>query len=339
MNLNLPRNTTNYLIGGTKFFRLASKMFFKNFPSQCGSNLQNIDKNMRAIYIPDDGYEFVQVDQSGADALIVAFLCRPGNKLRELFANKVKPHTYLGTIFKEQWEKEFPSVHELAKLPIPELKNHPDWPKLAKAIADSDNNPPATRYYYHYKQTGHSGNYDIGVGSFILNILEKSGGKVALTQEQGKRYLSGYNMMIPELREFQSDVRTQLEKTHTLYNLFGYPLYFHTVNERMYKEGYSAIPQSTVGCITHIAYTNMYNYISDSNLDWHLLANTHDSYLLQCPIGEGLDCAKKGKEFMEQELTSPRGEKFRMRSEAAVGMNWSPWSEKKNPQGLKEVKI
>jgi hypothetical protein len=44
------------------------------------------------------------------------------------------------------------------------------------------------------------------------------------------------------------------------------------------------------------------------------------------------------KFFIEQDLVSPRGEKFKMKSEAMKGLNWGPFSVKKNPTGLMEMK-
>ena len=80
--MNLPRVSTYYNVSGTKTFRLASKAIFGIY----GTNLQNWEKSLRKLIIPDDGYKFVQVDQSGAEALVVAYLCKHGN-FRDLFLN------------------------------------------------------------------------------------------------------------------------------------------------------------------------------------------------------------------------------------------------------------
>ena len=65
-----PRNTTIYKLGGTETFRASSSKWFGR-----GTNLQNIEKSMRQLYWADDGKVLVQVDQSGAEALIVSYLC------------------------------------------------------------------------------------------------------------------------------------------------------------------------------------------------------------------------------------------------------------------------
>ena len=52
---------------------------------------------MMEIYGPKPGNIFVQPDQAGAEALVVAYLCPPG-QFRSLFLNGIKPHTLMQLI-------------------------------------------------------------------------------------------------------------------------------------------------------------------------------------------------------------------------------------------------
>src|SRR3977135_515890 len=100
----MPRNSCIWKLAGTDTFRLASSCIMMNFMTkeERGTNLQNIPHGMRKIYIPDEGKILVQVDQSGAEALIVAYLCEPG-LFRDLFLNGIKPHTYVAMhVFQKQ---------------------------------------------------------------------------------------------------------------------------------------------------------------------------------------------------------------------------------------------
>lgn len=340
----MPRNSTNYVISGTKTFRLGSRKIL----GKLGTNLQNIEKGMRAMYIPDPGKVFVQVDQSGAEALIVAYLCRQGN-FRDLFTQGVKPHVFVGLhVFKEQWKDYFratgisdiPDIDEMCTLPIVLLKKHKDFLLVDKVIKSSDNWPAQKRYYYIAKMICHASNYGMRASAFQLNVLEKSRGKIALSKKEAENYLTVYHTLFPEIHEWHREVERQLQETAIIYNLFGYPksFFYPSVNppDNILKDAYAQCPQSTVGCITHIAYTAMYDWICSNSCAWDLLANTHDSYLVQCPEAEYRECAKKAQEFMNQELTSPRGERFKMKSEAQWGANWAPQTEK-NPEGLREV--
>lgn len=344
------RNTCLYDNAGTITFRRASRGITLNFAEGvvAGCNLQNIEKSMRALYVPDEGKIFVQVDQSGAEALIVSYLCRDGN-FRSLFLNKVKPHVFVALhLFSDIWQQKINetagdiklNIKELLESPIPELQNHPFWSEVDKLIKSSDNWRAEERYYYVSKQVCHSSNYGIRPTAFQLNTLEKSKGKIVLSKQQAEKYLLFYHSLFPEINEWHREIQKQLEETKMLFNLFGYPRYFSgEIDERSIKEAYAFVPQSTVGCITAKAYTRLQNFIEEHNLSWDLLADTHDSYLCQCPIGEKLECAKIMKAFMEQDLVSPRGEPFKMKSEVAAGFNWAPYKKDKNPEGLQEIKI
>lgn len=343
------RNSCTYKLAGTKTFRLSSSKILGSW----GGNLQNIEKSLRKIYIPDDGKIFVQVDQSGAEALIVAYCCRDGN-YRALFKNGIKPHTYIAMhLFKDVWRKKMLEhglitpgdmsfdIDELIATPIPELKNNPWWKPLNHIIKLSDNWSPTERYYYLGKQTEHSSNYDIKPPTFRMNILEKSGGKIVISKDDSERFIATKHSLYPEIKEdYHRLVRQQVEESKMLFNLHGHPYTITTYEtlESEWKELYAWIPQSTVGEITNIAYYKLQEHIEAHGLQWDLLANTHDSYMCQCPIGEEVECAKVMQSFINQEFTSPfDGTKFTMKSEAVAGYNWSPYHKEKNPKGLKEL--
>jgi len=348
--LNQPRNTTNYVITGTDTFRLASKMVTLKFTAppragKVGANLQNIEKSLREIYIPDEGQIFVQVDQSGAEALIVAYLCRHGN-FRDLFLSGIKSHCYVALhVFADVWQKELKDspidVKGLCKLPIRELGSNPDWKIVDKIIRKSDGWPAERRYYYISKQICHASNYGMKAGMFQLNTLEKSRGKIVISKKDAEYYLSTYHSLFPEIHSWHNDVLNQLMAARTLYNLFGFPREFWfpdtNVPEEILKAAYAFVPQSTVACITRRAYILLDEYIKLHNLQWSLLADTHDSYMAQCPIGEEAECGRVMQEFMNVELVGLDGTKFNMKSEAKAGYNWNDYKQGKNENGLKEL--
>lgn len=354
MTADIPtydRVTTLLKIAGPKTMRLASLrlFYFNDEQPGYGTNMQNWEKEARKKIEADEGKLLCQNDQSGADAKIVAYLMPEGNALRELFKNGIKIHNYLGVMFPDQWRYQFPEVDEFKHIPIKDIKKHPAWDRFKTAVAASDDNPPATRYYYHYKQTGHSANYGIMAGSLIENTLLKSGGKVRLTHKQAEAYLRGYHGLIPEIRNnFHRYVATSYEKTGILYTCQGFPIQLtQKVFQTSYNKIYDKIPQATVALITHIAATKFQNFIEEHNLDWDLLSNTHDSYVAQAPgyldsegkpQGEVLECAKIMKQFMEEyPLKNQYGETFYMGSESQVGKNWAPYKKDKNEFGLRPV--
>lgn len=357
----MPRNSCIYAIAGPITFRLSSFGILTNYVTKetKGTNLQNIEKDMRAMYLADEGKKLVQRDQSGAEALIVAYLCRHG-LFRDLFLNNIKPHVFVALhLFADVWQHKLNEyagdircdIKEFIDCPIAKLREHPQWKQLDRLIKSSDFWPAQERYYYIAKQVCHSHNYAIRPDAFRINVLEKSRGKIVLSKYDAEKYGAFYFSLFPEIPEWHQEVREQIEATRTLYNLFGWPRYFTgEFSERFFKEAYSHVPQSTVACITRNAYIQFQEFVEEQSVQWDLLGDTHDSYVSQCPDSETevKACAKVMKVYIEPELTNFRGEKFQMKSECAVGYNWGPRVEirdvngtlikVKNPDGLQELK-
>ena len=335
--LDLPRNTCAWKLGGADTFRLSSAALFDLY----GTNLTNIEKSIRRMYWADKGKCLVQVDQAGAEALIVAYLCKHG-KFRDLFLHGIKIHVFVAIhVFLDTWKIKARDI-DVAKFtatPIAELKSLAGWKELDTLIKESDNWKPTERYYFFAKQMCHSLNYDARAEAFRMNVLEKSRGMVVLSKQQAQDYIMKYFSLFPEIHDWHRDLAQELRATGMIFNLQGFP-FINTgptqLTDYDLKAWYAIIPQSTVGCITHKAITDMQSFIEDTGVNWDVWINGHDSMVTQCPVGEEKQCGAKSREFMEQELTSPRGEKFRMKSEAQYGLNWGPKKDS-NPDGLREL--
>lgn len=320
--MNLPRNTCSWKLAGTTTFRLASA----KIPDGRGTNLQNPSKTICGIYIPDDRKVFIQCDQSGAEALVVAYLCRDGS-FRALFKNGIKSHIYVALhLFAPYWRNIFETplspeefTSRFLTAPISELKNDPLWKQLTLAIKNHD------KYYAIGKMVCHASNYGLKPGTFRLNVLQRSGGKIALSSKEAETFLNTYHSLFPEIQEWHRATQRQLYATRELRNLFGYPRKFtHAMNDDFWKEAFSFVPQSTVGTITNIAYVKMQEYIEAQGLtEWDLLNNKHDSYLMQVPVVDIEKASVKMQELLNQDLTAPDGVKFKMASETQVGKNWA----------------
>ena len=332
--LAFPRNTCCWKLPGTETFRLASTKFWKIY----GTSLQNPDKTICGIYEADEGYSFLQCDQAGAEALIVAYLCRNA-RFRLLFLNKIKSHTYVALhAFKAQLQPYLKDIDfdELCSCTIGGLKQHPNWKAVSDLIASTDNWESYRRYYFIAKMICHSSNYDITANELRMHILLKSEGRVNLTIDQAKSLLELYHELFPEIREWHKEIQQLLYNDHTLYNLQGYPRVFTGVlTPKVFKKAYAFIPQSTVGTITNICLTRLQNYIEAQNLPWDVLNNKHDSVLIQVPDGEIQHGGRVLTEYMNQSLTH-KGVTFNMRSEVQFGKNWKPQSES-NPDGLRQL--
>lgn len=369
--LMFPRSSTMYKISGTKTFRQGSAMILGNW----GENLQNKDKDVRKLYLSDGWIDddipnliaylvdgdisilneaqrnrikiLIQVDQSGAEALIVSYLCRAG-KFRDLFIHGVKPHVFVALhVFSEQWKRRCPEldIDKFLHAKPAELQNIQGWKQLDKLIKSSDEWAAHERYYYIAKMICHASNYGMRGPTFAINVLQKSEGAIRLSEKEATNYLEAYHKIFPEIRLWHHDVQEQLNKNKSvLWNLFGEPRQFNSPwGDTLFRDAYSFIPQSTVGQITNKAKTRIQYLIeNDDLLDTDLLQNGHDSILAQTLVGQELFIAAVLKHFIEVDLVSPRGEKFRMKSEAGIGFNWGPMKKRKdgsiyNPLGMREI--
>jgi hypothetical protein len=317
------RITTGYKLAGTKSFRRAAAQIFGVF----GTNLQNPSHTLMGACEPDPGKVFLQADQSGAEARCVAYEADAGN-YRDLFEVGIKPHTYIALqIFIEKFRGSYPKDRYWFKKPK-ELKELPEWKELNSTIKDSD------REYSLGKLVCHAASYDMKWKTFQINVLEKSNGNIRLSVQDSKFYLEMFGVLFPEILSWQRKIKNQLLASRTLVNLFGYQRTFYgRWNESLVREGYSWIPQSTIGLITSMAICDMDDYIESNKLNWDILNDKHDSMLVQCPIAEAQDCANKMKEFLGRKLTSTTGLSYNMEVEVAKGLSWDKKS-KRNPEGL-----
>lgn len=323
-----PRLTCSWILSGTKTMRLGSRKLLRRW----GDNSQNYEKMLRKTVVPDPGKCFLQVDQSGAEALIVAYLCRPG-QFRDLFLTGINPHVFLGMhLFRSQFEAELGfSLSEFTSMPVREVSSQAKWPEIAKCIKASDDWEPARRYYFIAKQGNHSLNYDCKARAFRLNTLLKSEGAVALDLEVAQQVINTRNALFPEIGSWQQEVVLELRRTQVLRNLFGHPRVFTSwIEESMYKEAYAFKAQSTVGQITNYAITEMQERIAVEDkvlveAEADVLQNNHDSMLVQCLIPHKEAVGRIMQGHMNRRLVSPRGEEFFMKSD----IQWSDksWGE------------
>lgn len=320
------RVTTGWKIGGTTTLRLASAQLLEKW----GTNLQNPNKQTLNLFTVEPGYKIVQVDQAGAEALIVAYLCIDG-KFRNLFRVGIKSHTYLALhLFTERW-KPFGLEDSWLTMKFEDLIKQEKWSEVTKAVAKDD------LHYYMAKQTCHSANYLVGAGTFCLSLLKNSGGNVNIPQSEGKKFLNTYYNLFPEIPLWHQDVVELVKQTKVLYNLFGFPRQFFNINTEDGREMFAFVPQSTVGTITNIAFPKVSE--AANNRDWYVLNNKHDSLAAMIPEDEVNEAAIVMSNAIEMDLIGRDGAKFKMKSETQVGSNWGKYRETKNPGGMRDYRI
>lgn len=306
---------SSYKPAGTNSFRLSSGQFLGRY----GANLQNPDKDALDIYVAPEGYSFVQPDQSGAEALVVAYLA-PIGRYRRLFEVGIKPHTFVALhVFIEQQQNVWPldgqSPAFWKSLSPDELAAQPGWKALDKAIKNSG------KPYKIGKMICHASSYRMGARTFQLQTLKQSAGTLVLSIEECEMFLLFFKQLFPEIVRWQDETEIIVKRDRLLRNLFDYPRRF----ERMFTDSYvreaiSWRPQSTVGCITHRAIRRYNTSIPTGATP--AVNNKHDSFLALAKDERAEEVATHMSACMAQRLVGRDGVEFTMRSEYKIGKTW-----------------
>lgn len=337
-NNRYPRAVGQFRLAGTKSFRLACGKFF-----DFGMNTQNPAKDLLKTLVARPGHVFVQADQSGAEALYVAYASRPG-AYRQLFLNDIKPHEYLALhLFgptKPNWFRELPlpATAYLNATDPSELAHLDGWKLLSKIIRASD--ADVDKPYYVGKRTAHGASYKMGPFTFQLAVLKDTHGAMVLTFSQCKTFLNMFSTLFPEVVEWQQEVVLEAKTNRVLYNGFGFPRHCgRTFTDGYERELISWKPQSTIGCITTNGILKIRTLIKDKNLAWSMLNNKHDSMLHEVPEKDADFCARESVAAMAVNLCGRDGVRYTMKSEVQIGKNWGRYHPTLNPNGMKDYKL
>lgn len=242
------RMRCSFNIGGTETFRFSSSE--NAFGS--GMNLQNVPTgdeeeglpNIRALFIPDEGYEYFDIDLDSADLRVVTWDSDCAG-MKKYFAEGKKPYV---EIAKEYFQD-------------PTIDKHHDAYKAFKVIC-------------------HGSNYDGGPGE-IASRMPKSAKVEGLTADRIGKIQEWYFGQFPEIREWQKRIESSIRQFRYVENVFGYRIwFFDRLEGTIFKQGIAAVPQSTVGCLINRGFKNIF----DNEPDIQVLLQVHDSLAGQYPI-------------------------------------------------------
>jgi uracil-DNA glycosylase len=215
------------------------------------------------------------------------------------------------------------------RIGLDELLHHVDrHKKLAAFIfsrpeADCDKNAghEGGMFYYLGKKTRHAANYDMH-GFRMSEALTAEGFSISATICDD--LLCKFHEYEPAIRGvFHEYIKLQLNTKRYLRTPLGRDRYFMSLrpysnNEKIYKEGYAYIPQSTIGDNTGLAII----YIED-NYPGHVVLERHDSVTLEVPLDESeiIHAIAVLRESFNRTLTFPNGTQVQIPVEAEIGFN------------------
>lgn len=296
---------------GTRSGRLSSRASIRG----SGTNLQNIPirseegQGIRQMFLADEGKVFVYRDFSQAEARIVAYQST-AQGLIELFEDPAR------------------DVHTENASRI--------FSRSLDSITETER--------YQAKRVVHASNYGMGPARLVQVVNEEAAVTgISITFPQAKTLIDRYFMLYPEIREvFWSEVEREMRYSRTLNTPFGRKRqFFGRWDEKLMREAYSYIPQSTVGDLGVIALTRCYEEVERVVDGAECMLQVHDSVMMQCYPQDVERVAGMMAEAMNIPITI-KDKTFVIPSDCKVGLNWRPRPKKNpelNPDGLVDLEV
>lgn len=262
-----------------------------------GTNLQNVTKELRDLFIPDPGYEFWQLDLAGADGWTVAAdLANLGYPaMLEDYLAGIKPAKVLMLLLAEYEAGRDPAV--LNGLTRSELKTRcsnlviPDEP-------DALGRPGDWRYMV-CKKTQHGSNYDAKPDTVANLVFDDSDGLVDLTPREAGIYQYLYKLRYrPELRNqrIKELLTAQSGVLHTAMGISRkfYALRTKVPDDKLVREASALEPQANTTGTCNMALLRLWNdpenRLPSGRLRAEPLLQIHDALAGQYPTADRAAC-------------------------------------------------
>ena len=247
---------------GSKFGRLSSSQTIW----KTGANLQNQPPEMKKYMLPDVGYEGYNLDLSQAENRIVAQY-GPDERMMNAFSTGIDVHALTASFISGKTIEEI--IYDEGMFEQTKDK------KYASPIGSG-------RYTWRFwgKKANHAFNYDFGYKSFAY-LYE-------IPERDGKMIWEMYRKAYAGVPKYHRRIQEQLKKDRILTNLYGRKIMFlDRWGDALFKEAYSAIPQSTVADKINREGVKFLYYRQDLFPEVELLTQIHDSIGIQIPLSAG----------------------------------------------------
>lgn len=290
------RMRSSFNIAGTNTGRLASSMSAMG----TGTNLQNVDRELRSVFVADPGMKFGNLDLEQADARNVGALCWNyfvDNHGPE-FAGKYLDACESGDLHT--------TTCRLAWTNLPWTGDSKGDRAIADQLAYRQDS-----YRQLAKKLGHGTNY-YGTPRTMAKHTKT---EVSLISDFQARYFKGF----PCIPEWHKQVKWFLKHEGAITTLFGRRRYFfgRPTEDSTVREAIAYAPQSMTADEINKGLLNLFRL----NLV-QLLVQVHDSLLFQYPEEQEDEIIPMALEALRVPLQLKRGREFIVPVDAKVGWNW-----------------
>ena len=314
------RMRSTFNIAGTNTGRLASSE--SDFLT--GTNLQNVDRALRSIFIPDPGKKFINVDLEQGDSRNLAAFCwevfyeQEGASFAGSYLDACESADLHTTVCRMAWSDL-------------------DWPEDVGDVKAS--RKVAEQLFYRQdsyrqmaKKLGHGTNY-LGTPHTMAMHTKMP---VAIIEDFQKRYFGAFEC-IPAFHDW---TQTQLEEYSQITTLHGRRRFFfgRTHDPKNNREAMEtlrfAVAFAGQSMTADAVNKAMIQIWKDGSDDIELLNQVHDSLLFQVPEEACVERVGEILELGKAPLVLTGGRDFVVPNEAKIGFNWGDEDEKDNPLGL-----
>lgn len=196
----------------TETHRLSSS---KN-PRRTGQNLQNVDRDVRSVYVPDPQTIFVECDLSQAEDRVVKAYTGDPRLIAEARAHPAEFDTHTNN---------------------------------ARAIFGVET--PTKDQRYLGKKVVHASNYGMAGKKLSEELLKENDVR---TPDECQRLIDRRLELAPAILQWQQRTRMEVMRTRRLMNSWGWTIDFkyERLGEELYRRAYAWRPQSDIGILTNL---------------------------------------------------------------------------------------
>ncbi len=275
MPISKGRVHTTYDPTGTSTWRLSSY----ESPLGVGGNLQNIPKRdeegreIRKIFIPDEGFEMGRADLKQAEDRVVVWRAGDEEAIENYLAGG-DPH----------WQNA-----------IKLFRLDPDTPYNSK-------NPEHYRLRNKIsKHAKHAGNYDVGPIQ-LRDMLRTMADFWEYDTIDCKHLLDAQRRAAPFVQMWKKWVRDQIYRDRTLVTFLGRKrIFYGRISDDLVRKALAFEPQSTVGELLSMNIRDCHRELESK--DFNILMNVHDEIVFQYRKGMRDYYLPKVKAIMEKRFT------------------------------------
>lgn len=304
------RMRASFNIAGTKTGRLASSMSEYG----TGTNLQNIDRLLRSIFIADPGMKFCNVDLEQADSRNVGAVCW------NLFAEE--DERFAGSYLNACESGDLhTTVTRMARPDLVWPDDPASWRGVADAIAYRE-----LSYRDLSKKLGHGSNYDGKPRTMAIHAKLET----RVAEEFQRNYFAAF----PCIPAMHKDTAAQLRETASITTILSRQRYFfgRANDDKTLRDAIAYRGQSPTADEINTGMIQLWR----RNI-CQLLLQVHDSILVQYPEELEDEVVPQICDALRVPIMLAKGREFVVPVEAKVGWNYGDFSDS-NPDGLKKYK-